>query len=274
MVDSVENSDQDILNRFNRDKELMWPDDKFQDRALYNSYLRNLVDNPTFIQASRIADKKIAKAKSKQENKNRAAKIVVCVFLMLFFGGAGISGYKMPETYRFEQTQSQHIMFSLYMLAVMLTGVGLSAVIWSAKDNDPKYDERPEVFFNRLVARYFDVLKKMYPELSDKYLKMFNQPDMEMARTIYSLLIVNMSKKDVKKLTDIALSINWRVYNNNSEMDNMRDVEEKISRALAIIENTLTMHPELREAVKCSYMGNVPTTFFVVKAKENLESQL
>jgi len=272
MSDDSDSMNKDILKRFDRDEELMWPNKKLQNRQLYSNYLHGLVDNRTFVDASRIVEKGIKNAKNKAKNKNRAAKIVACFFLILFFGGAGISGYRMPETYHFQQTTGQHIAFSLYMLAIALTGVGLSAFICSIKDKDPEYDEQPEVFFNRLIARYFEVLKKMYPEMSDKYLKMFNQPDMEMARAIYSLIIINMPKRDVNKLQDIALSVNWRVYEN--KIDTMHAVEEQINQALAIIEKTLVKHPELKNAVKDAYMGKIPTTFFVVnKQYSNIERE-
>ena len=106
------------------------------------------------------------------------------------------------------------------------------------------------------------MLKKEYPELSEKYLQICNQPDMEMARTIYSLLIVNMSREDVEKLNTIALSVNWNMC--KDRIDTMRNIEEKLKQAISIIESAVQKHPELQKAVVDAYSCKVPQNFFVV----------
>jgi len=269
MSEITGNSNEAIVNRFERDKKLMWPRG-FQtkkDYYFYTEYLHKLVDTPTFVSASRMVENKIEKAKSRKQFKERARSTALYIMIMSLFIGAGVATYNAPAEYEIKQTTGQRVAYLSLLVIMTLVGAGLCATMKEADDKYKKLAERPEVFYNRVIVRYFDVLKKMYPsEMSEKYLQICNQPDMEMARAIYSLLIVNTDESDVKKLNEIAVSVNWALY--GSEISAMRDIENKINQAIRIIEKTLTAHPELQPIVKDAYMAKVPTTFYIVN-KQN-----
>lgn len=264
MNNDIENSNDNIINRFQRDFDLMWPDfpQKIEDRNFYRKYLNALVDNETFIRASKIAEQMIARAKIKHNRSNKTKQTVLAFLILLLLMGFGVAEYNGIRNYDYAQKPYQHVLLSTAVAALMLFGAGFCWIIYKTHLENDKYDAKPEVFYNRLIVRYFDVLKKMHPELSEKYLQICNQPDMEMARTIYSLLIANMSDADVKKLNAIALSVNWHMRPNR--IDTMRDIEDKIKQAIFIIESTLQKHPELQRAVVDAYSCKIPQNFFVV----------
>jgi len=265
-----QDTDNDIINRFQRDFDLMWPDfpQKTADKSFYRKYLSGLVDNETFIRASKFAEQTIAKAKTKRDNKGKVTRYILFSLMIAFFAMVGVSEYKVVKNYDYINKKTQQVIFSVSALVLLLCGMGLCWLVCSSHAKDSQYDEKPEIFYNRLIVRYFDVLKKMYPELSEKYLQICNQPDMEMARTIYSLLIVNMPNAEVKKLNTIALSVNWHMHSN--KIDTMRDIEEKLKQAISIIESALQKHPELQKAVVDAYSCKVPQNFFVVnQSKKN-----
>lgn len=269
MSEITGNSNEAIFNRFERDKKLMRPRgfQTKQDYQFYTEYLHKLVDNPTFVSASRMVENKIEKAKSRKQFKERARSTALYIMIMSLFIGAGAATYNLPSEYGLKQTTGQRIAYLSILAFMTLVGACMCAMMKEADDRHIKNIEKPEVFYNRVIVRYFDVLKKMYPsEMSEKYLQICNQPDMEMARAIYSLLIVNMDEADVNKLNEIALSVNWALYEN--KITTMRDIENKIHQAIKIIEKTLTAHPELQTVVKDAYAANVPTTFFVVNAQK------
>ena len=269
MADEVNNSNTEMLQRFKRDEKLMWPKgfQTKQDYKFYTEYLHDLVDNQTFVAASRIAESKITKAKTKHKNKNRITNVILCTLIMSLCAGACVTTYNMPTTYEWPDKEKRFL-WSVLVIATMLFGAGMCVVTNATNigNTTSKYNEKPEVFYNRLIVRYFDVLKKIYPEMSEKYLEICNQPDMEMARAIYSLLIVNMDEEDVEKLNEIALSVNWQLFDDKAQT--MQDIEEKIRGGIQIIEKTLTAHPELQTIVKDAYAAKVPTTFFVANVQK------
>lgn len=265
-----QDTDNDIINRFQRDFDLMWPDfpQKTSDKSFYRKYLSGLVNNETFIRASKIAEQTIAKAKIKRDNKGKVTRYILFSLMIAFFATVGVSEYKVVKNYDYINKKTQQVIFSVSALVLLLCGMGLCWLACSSHAKDSQYDEKPEIFYNRLIVRYFDVLKKEYPELSEKYLQICNQPDMEMARTIYSLLIVNMSRGDVEKLNAIALSVNWNMC--KDRIDTMHNIEEKLKLAISIIESALQKHPELQKAVVDAYSCKVPQNFFVVnQSKKN-----
>lgn len=264
MNNNVKNSNNDIIDRFQRDFDLMWPDlpQKTEDKNFYRKYLNALVNNETFVRASKIAEQTIARAKIKHDRSNKTKRIVLASLIMFLLMGFGVAEYNGIRNHDYAQKPSQYILLSTTIATVMLVGAGFCWLIYKTHLENDKHDANPEVFYNRLIVRYFDVLKKMYPELSEKYLQICNQPDMEMARTIYSLLIVNMPNAEVKKLNAIALSVNWHMRPNR--IDTMRDIEDKIKQAIFIIESTLQKHPELQRAVVDAYSCKIPQNFFVV----------
>lgn len=267
MSDKMKDANAEMLKRFERDDDLMWPTPKAREnnRQIYTDYLHKLVDNPTFIAALRMTEKTIAKAKAKHVTKTRITTNVLRAMIIALFAGATIGEYNAITKHEVvaDSLPARSLMYTFVFGVMMLAAIPL----WSITNDgwrNKEADEKPEVFYNRVIVRYFDVLKKMHPEMSDKYLQICNQPDMEMARAIYSLLIVNMDAKDVKKLNEIALSVNWKMYEN--QMDTMRDIENKINQATQIIEKTLNAHPELQSALVDAYAAKVPTTFFIVNA--------
>ena len=270
MFGQQNNSNAEILQRFERDEKLMWPEtpkENSKERRIYDNYLCELVNNPTFISASRQVEEKIAGAKRRHTNKEKITNFLLRVILIALLAGAGVEGYKTTQNYDNLTKKSIYASsgFHACLLVVLMFAVMSMLMITDTCDKDEKYGKNPEVFYNRLIVRYFDILKQMYPEMSEKYLQICNQPDMEMARAIYSLMIVNMKEADVKKLNEIALSVDC--YVNKDNIENMRDIENKICQATQIIEKTLAVHPELQNIIKDSYMAKVPTTFFVVNAK-------
>ena len=275
MSDKANDSNAEMLKRFERDEQLMWPkaDVRGKDRFFYSDYLHALVDNPTFVSALRQTEKVLERAKQRHNNKTNITNTVLCALFMALFVGAGIGEYKAIKNFEIVTTNSKSAQATLYtcFLAALLLAIIPIWSVASVNRKNRKYDEQPEVFFNRVIVRYFDVLKKMYPNMSEKYLQICNRPDMEMARAIYSLLIVNMPDADVKKLNEIALSVNWAT--SNDKMEVMRDIEEKIHAATQIIEKTLNTHPELQTVVADAYMAKVPKTFYIVNAQNQPRSR-
>jgi len=151
-----------------------------------------------------------------------------------------------------------------------LRGAGIIAIygligilmggVWSSRTKKEWSIKNADEFYNRLVVRYFDKLHSEKPEITEDAIKTFN-PDL--ARVVCGLLTANLSKQDIAKLDNLALTMASDLGNGNIDA-NLIDIEEKMAKAIKIVDKALSKDPRLQQAIIDAYMGKLPYSTFTV----------
>lgn len=153
-----------------------------------------------------------------------------------------------------------------------LRGAGIIAIygligilmggVWSSRTKKEWSMKNADEFYNRLVVRYFDKLHSEKPEITEDAIKTFN-PDL--ARVVCGLLTANLSKQDIAKLDNLALTMASDLGKGNIDA-NLIDIEEKMAKAIKIVDKALSKDPRLQQAIIDAYMGKLPYSTFTVAA--------
>lgn len=151
-----------------------------------------------------------------------------------------------------------------------LRGAGIIAIygligilmggVWSGRTKKEWSMKNADEFYNRLVVRYFDKLHSENPEITEDAIKTFN-PDL--ARVVCGLLTANLSKQDIAKLDNLALTMASDLGKGNIDA-NLIDIEEKMAKAIKIVDKALSKDPRLQQAIIDAYMGKLPYSTFTV----------
>lgn len=138
--------------------------------------------------------------------------------------------------------------------------IGTGGFVMAYREEDKSNVEK---IYNRLTIRLFDAIKTIDSGL-DKDLFAKCNPDM--AQVVTALLIANMKDTDVKELTKIANKINKQIE--KSPFFTIKEYTADMEKALCIVKNALSADPDLYAAIKTTFRGNVPMTFYLEEQKK------
>lgn len=261
-----QNENKTMTERFVRDKKIMMADKftilkKWDERRAYRDKINSISEYNDF---KLNKDFRLEQQKKKNEKKLKFQKDFIFMAVFMAFMAAGISTYTYvkqdaptaqfaPNTPKTDKTAA--IIVISILMGVIVGGI-LSNVPqkqWSTKNADE--------FYNRLVVRYFDRIHEQNPNITQNAIETFN-PDL--GRIVYALLNYNLSKRDMAKLDNLALTIASE-FDDGNWIDNFADIDDKMNQAIKIVEHALTKNSELRKTINSVYMGQIPTTLFVAK---------
>lgn len=276
-----ERSDAELATRFVRDEKLMKVDlfnilPLMDKREAYSQELNSKLGRSLNILDVQTEDR-LNKQKDKNEKKQEAKGNLIYVLIVLGFLTAGVSvcnhfvgdmennpprkTEKVDEIPTYPRTA---VIITICLIMGIVCGFVLSGTVgnktWTTKNADE--------FYKRLIVRYFDVAQANNPEITENAIVTFNP---EMSKLIYGLLAMNLSKRDMAKLDNLALTIESQFdTQTNGFGDNLRRIDNAMHQATQIVEKALKKNPELQRVINDAYMGQIPMSLVVAKgAKQN-----
>ena len=272
-------SDEELATRFVRDEKLMKADlfnilPLMGKRDVYKQELNNKLGRSLNILDVETEDR-LNKQKEKNERKQDAKANLVYVLIVLGFLAAGINicndvvgdieSAKPQKTEKTDEIPTHPrtaVIITISLVMGIICGWVLSGSVgikkWSTKNADE--------FYKRLIVRYFDVAQATNPEITEDGIATYNP---EMSKLIYGLLAMNLSKKDMAKLDNLALTIESEFdTQTNSFSENLRRIDIAMHQATQIVEKALKKNPELQRVINDAYMGQIPMSLVVAKGKK------
>lgn len=264
---NITESSESVAKRFVREKKLMMADyfDVSENMAKRQEYSKKLKTNPEFVKIDAEHDIRLNRRKERNEKKEKIFRDSVFLLILAAFVGGGISVYNYQNNTVFAESKAHGMDNNSSLLIVISVFMGLF-VDWVFSDRLAKKHwntKNASEFYNRLVIRYFDKLHAENPMISEEGLRTYN-PDL--SRAIYALMSANLSKQDMAKLDNLALSVASEL-DGNSFGENLKDIDEKMAAAVKIVNRALSKRPELRRIIQNAYIGQIPTTFFLKNLK-------
>lgn len=249
-----------IPYRFVRDERLMKADlfDVLKYQEKRKEYANNLNKHPEIKNIEKQANARVNRRKNINTKKEhiRNNLIFLCVFGVCLAAGINVFNYfEHEQAITCDADWKAHN--SIIIVIFVVIGAMAGLVLSDRPMTDWKTDNVDE-FYKRLVVRYFDKIHAENPYITEEAIKTFN-PDL--SRTVYSLLAANLSKRDLAKLDDIALTI-ASALNYTDFPKNLSDIDAKMEEATKIVDKAVAKNPALREIVNYAYMGKIPITFF------------
>lgn len=258
MYPYIKKQDRRLYDRLNRDIKLNYPDhNEKKPNEVRDAYIKDLMNNQTF-EPTHKANYEHAKKPLKKTIKEFSWKH----YLLIAFFGLVFGGFTLG-TLEFSAKTPSKKKKALSTAMMFLGGLGLGAASAVAfKDSDREYEI--DSFYNRLIIRYFDKLKKKDSKtFSDDVLLNCNP---EMVRVIRAILMANMSERDTKRIQYVATTTTFA--NAGSNINELRRLESDIKYAMKILEKSLSENPELDALLKKAYNGYIPELFVINSANQ------
>ncbi len=259
MYPYTKRQDRNIVARFTKDWDLMYPERNPEEiNQKRDAYIADLISKPDFVTTNKANDKRYAEP-LKKTLLNFSGKEKFLIFLCAFIiGGTSYGVIKSEEKPQSQLTTKDKIENAAIVLLAMLIGTLFGTATVAALKRTNR-ESAIDNFYNRLVIRYFNKLKKIAPNVFTEDIIMNCNP--EMARVITAILMANMPEQDTRKIQEIALSVPF-LYS-NTDIKTMKIIESDIETALKIIEQNLANNLELGNLVESAYTGYIPTTFIL-----------
>jgi hypothetical protein len=255
-----------VAERFVREKKLMMADyfDVSENMDKRQEYFRKLKTNPEFVKIDAEHDMRLKRRKERNEKKEKAIRDSIFILILSVFIAGGISVYNYQTKNYVAESNAQGTENNPSLMIVISVVVGVFAAFMLSEHSHKHWQTKnADEFYNRLVIRYFDKLHAENPMISEEGLRTYN-PDL--SRAIYALMSANLSKQDMAKLDNLALSVASEL-DGNSFGENLKDIDEKMAAAVKIVNRALSKRPELRQIIQNAYMGQIPNTFFLENIK-------
>ncbi len=255
-----------VAERFVREKKLMMADyfDILENMDKRQEYSRKLKTNQEFVKIDAEHDMRLIRQKERNEKKEKAIRDSIFILILTAFIGGGISVHNYQTKNYVAESNAQGTENDPSLIIVISVVVGVfAAFTLSDRPKNQWRTKNADEFYNRLVIRYFDKLRTENPTISEEGLRTYN-PDL--SRAIYALMAANLSKRDMAKLDNLALSVASEL-DGNSFGENLKDIDEKMAAAVKIVNGALSKRPELRQIIQNVYMGQIPNTFFLENIK-------
>ena len=245
MYPYLKKQDRRLYDRLNRDEELICPNhNKEESNTVRDEYIADLIKNQSF-EPTYKANYEHAKEPLKKTIHDFSWKYYLLIaFFGLTFGGFTFGVLQSDKTH--QPTKKKALATVLMLLGGLGLGVA-SAISFKQTNRESEIDS----FYNRLIIRYFDKLKKENPnDFSEQKLLACNP---EMVRVIRAILMANMSERDTKRLQYVATTTT--IANVSSNIDELRRMESDIKYATRILEKSLKENPDLDILLKKAYNG-------------------
>lgn len=276
-----ERSDAELATRFVRDEKLMKADlfkilPLMDKREAYSQELNSKLGRSLNILDIQT-EERLNKQKDKNEKKQEAKGNLIYVLIVLGFLAAGVSvcnhfiddrdNNRQPKTEKVDEI-STHPRTTVIITISLIMGIACGFVLSGVVGNKTWTTKNADEFYKRLIVRYFDVAQANNPEITENAIVTFNP---EMSKLIYGLLAMNLSKRDMAKLDNLALTIESQFdTQTNGFGDNLRRIDNAMHQATQIVEKALKKNPELQRVINDAYMGQIPMSLVVAKgAKQN-----
>lgn len=264
---NITESSEAVAKRFVREKKLMMADyfDILENMDKRQEYSRKLKTNPEFVKIDAEHDMRLIRQKERNEKKEKAIRDFIFILILSVFiaGGVGVYNYQNNTVFAESKAQGMDNNSSLIIVISVFMGIFVGWVFSDRPTKKHWNTKNASEFYNRLVIRYFDKLRAENPMISEEGLRTYN-PDL--SRAIYALMSANLSKQDMAKLDNLALSVASEL-DGNSFGENLKDIDEKMAAAVKIVNKALSKRPELCQIIQNAYMGQIPNTFFLENIK-------
>lgn len=274
-----ERSDEELAKRFVRDEKLMKADlfnilPLMDKREAYSQELKNNLGHSLEVVAVQTEDR-LNKQKEKNEKLQEAKGNLIYVLIVLGFLAAGVSvcnhfigdrdNNRPPKTEKVDEI-STHPRTAVIITISLIMGIVCGFVLSGTVENKKWTKKNADEFYKRLIVRYFDVAQANNPEITEDGIATYNP---EMSKLIYGLLAMNLSKRDMAKLDNLALTIESQFDTQEYGFgDNLRRIDNAMHQATQIVEKALKKNPELQRVINDAYMGQIPMSLVVAKGNK------
>lgn len=272
-------SDAELATRFVRDEKLMKADlfnisPLMDKREAYSQELKNNLGHSLEVVAVQTEDR-LNEQKEKNEKKQHAKSNFVYGLIVMAFLAAGINvcdefvgDIEHPKSQKIEKFDKMptHPRTAVIITICLIMGIVCGFVLSGTVENKKWTKKNADEFYKRLIVRYFDVAQANNPEITENGIATFNP---EMSKLIYGLLAMNLSKRDMAKLDNLALTIESQFDTQTNDFgDNLRRIDNAMHQATQIVEKALKKTPELQRVINDAYMGQIPMSLVVAKGKK------
>lgn len=274
-----ERSDEELAKRFVRDEKLMKADlfnilPLMDKREAYSQELKNNLGHSLEVVAVQTEDR-LNKQKEKNEKLQEAKGNLIYVLIVLGFLAAGVSvcnhfigdkdNNRPPKTEKVDEI-STHPRTAVIITISLIMGIVCGFVLSGTVENKKWTKKNADEFYKRLIVRYFDAAQANNPEITEDGIATYNP---EMSKLIYGLLAMNLSKRDMAKLDNLALTIESQFDTQEYGFgDNLRRIDIAMHQATQIVEKALKKNPELQRVINDAYMGQIPMSLVVAKGNK------
>lgn len=274
-----ERSDAELAIRFVRDEKLMKADlfnilPLMDKREAYSQELNSKLGRSLNILDIQT-EERLNKQKDKNERKQEAKGNLIYVLIVLGFLAAGINvcdefvgDIEHPKSQKIEKFDEMptHPRAAVVVTISLIMGIACGWILSGSVGTKKWSTKNADEFYKRLIVRYFDVAQADNPEITENGIITFNP---EMSKLIYGLLAMNLSKRDMAKLDNLALTIESQFdTQTNGFGDNLRRIDNAMHQATQIVEKALKKNPELQRVINDAYMGQIPMSLVVAKGKK------
>lgn len=259
-----------IPYRFVRDERLMKADlfNILELQSKRDEYATKLNKHPEIKDIEKNTDVRLNRRKKTNIRKEYVRNNLI---YFLIFGAFLAAGISVCNYFKNEQITESKADWKVRCSTIIAIFAVIGALVGTVMSNRPGKDwktDNAEEFYKRLMVRYFDKIHAENPDITEEAINTFN-PDL--SRTVYAVLTSNLSKRDIAKLDDIALTI-ASALNYSDFPNNLFDVDAKMEEATKIVSKAVAKNPSLQKLVNDAYMGKIPTTFFLHNA--NMRSKI
>lgn len=274
-----ERSDEELATRFVRDEKLMKADlfnilPLMDKREAYKQELKDKLGRSLNILDVQTEDR-LNVQKEKNERKQDAKANLVYVLIVLGFLAAGVSVCKgfvgdmennpPRKTEKVDEIPT-HPRTAAIITISLIMGIACGWILSGSVGTKKWSTKNADEFYKRLVVRYFDAAQATNPEITEDGIATYNP---EMSKLIYGLLAMNLSKKDMAKLDNLALTIESEFDTQEHGFgDNLRRIDIAMHQATQIVEKALKKNPELQRVINDAYMGQIPMSLVVAKDRK------
>jgi len=253
-----------LENEFSSDTYLLCPDmeRKHKDRK---RYLYKYIKNSCSEEWENINAKKAGLIKNIKDiiynNKNGKKHTILTLCTGMIIGAGMASGI---VSYNCAQTSDKQVKTKATKddaIAIVLCGILglLIAAVYRDSIKECEAETSFYVFYRRLAARYFKVLRNQEPKVfSDRFFKRMNP---EMADVVIKFLIANLADNDINTLQKLAVKLHTK-YNGGEERD-LEEIQKGMATGLNIIENFMNQNPDAYRVIKSIFWGDIPNTLII-----------